>query len=240
MIHQRIIELITSVQPRVFNSLAPTKIVELFRLGEGDPPTLGIGTAEVVDGFYSFLGFTRLMSRAVIRKSIARGIEEGHFGYFSGPKPGLSSEGKYEVAPNKVRFKMPVAEDEVDLDTGFLMLPQAIPQPTHRPEEDSLRSGPEAERLAPVEEFLGSHSAPWRDWSRAGHRHAETRTRENGPTHLHRRSKYALRGLERDCQPRRPRWRSHGNGQRKSESGFDKSKLQNGVFEPLREADLID
>ena len=132
MIHERIVELITSFQPRVFNTLVPDKIVELFRLGEGAPPTLGVGTGEVVDGFYSFLGFTRLMTSGVIRKAIARGVQEGHFGYVSGPKPGLSAEGKYEVAPNKVRFKVAVADDEIDLDSGFLMLPQAIPQPEVR------------------------------------------------------------------------------------------------------------
>ena len=40
------------------SSLAPNKIVDLFRLGEGTPPDLGISNGEVVDGFYSFLGFT--------------------------------------------------------------------------------------------------------------------------------------------------------------------------------------
>ena len=59
-------------------------------------------------------------------------MRKDHFGYGSGPEPGLSAEGKYEVAPNKVRFKVAVAEDEIDLDSGFLMLPQAIPQPEVR------------------------------------------------------------------------------------------------------------
>ena len=232
MIHQRITELITSVQPRVFNSLAPTKIIELFRLGEGHPPTLGIGTAEIVNTSYSFLGFCRLMLRAVVRKSIARGIEEGHFGYFSGPKPGLSSEGKYEVAPNRVQFKTPWRRmRSISTPTFGVTAGHPAINLTDRRRTHSGRD-PEAERLAPVKECLGSHSASWRDWSRAGNRNAETRTRENGPTHIHRGSKYALRGLERDCQPCRPRWRSHGNCKRpESESGFDKSKLQNGVLE---------
>ena len=87
MIHERIVELITSVQPRVFTTLAPTKIVELFRLGEGSPPRVGISTGEVVDGFFSFLGFTRLMTSGVIRKAVAKGVLDGHFGYVSGAKP---------------------------------------------------------------------------------------------------------------------------------------------------------
>jgi hypothetical protein len=60
LIHQRVIELLMTVQPRVFATLSSSKIVDLFKLGEGAPPKVGIRTAEVVTGFYSFLGFTRL------------------------------------------------------------------------------------------------------------------------------------------------------------------------------------
>src|SRR5262249_36259332 len=120
---------ITSVQPRVFTSLTPNKIVDLFRLGEGTPPTFGISTGEVVDGFYSFLGFTRLMTSGVIRKAVAKGVQDGHFGYASGPKPTTGPDGKFQVAVAKVRFKTTVADDEIDLESGFLMLPSAIPQP---------------------------------------------------------------------------------------------------------------
>src|SRR5439155_11631236 len=53
MIHERVLELLTTVQPRVFSTLTPVKIVELFKLGEGKPPKLGARTSEVVEGFYS-------------------------------------------------------------------------------------------------------------------------------------------------------------------------------------------
>src|SRR5207244_1777906 len=75
MIHERVMELLTNVQPRVFPSLSPRKTAELFRLAEGERATLGARATEVVDGFYSFLGFTRLTSAAVIRKAIARGVQ---------------------------------------------------------------------------------------------------------------------------------------------------------------------
>ena len=58
MIHERIMELLVSVQSRVFSTLTPGKIVELFKLGEGTPPKLAVRTSEIVVGFYSFLGFT--------------------------------------------------------------------------------------------------------------------------------------------------------------------------------------
>ena len=94
MIHERIIELITSVLPRVFSSLAPNKIVELFRLGEGTPPALGVGTGEVVDGFYSFPGFTRLMTSGVIRKAITPRHPGGAFCLRHWPEAGPYARGK--------------------------------------------------------------------------------------------------------------------------------------------------
>jgi hypothetical protein len=48
--------------------------------------------------------------------------------YTSGAVPALGPDGKYQVALNKVRFELDIAEDEVDLESGFIMLPQAIPQ----------------------------------------------------------------------------------------------------------------
>src|SRR5690348_18098155 len=113
-------ELITQLKKRVFDNLNPGKIVEFFRLGEGTPPKLGIGTGELVSGFYSFLGFTRLTSDAVIRKAIVRGVKECAFGYTSGAVPVLSADGKYQVPLAKVRFDAVVAEDEIDLESGFI------------------------------------------------------------------------------------------------------------------------
>ncbi len=127
MIRERIVELITTVVPRVFNTLTANKIFDRFRLGQETPLTIGIAASQVVDGFYSFLGFTRLTTSAVIR-----GVQEGHFGYTSGPKPALSAEDNYEIARNKVRFRVTVADDELGLDSGSIMLPQAIPQPRLR------------------------------------------------------------------------------------------------------------
>ncbi len=74
-IQERLLELLTVVQPRVFDRLAPAKIVELFRLGKCGAPRLGIATREIVEGFYAFPGFTRLLNSGVIRQAIARGGE---------------------------------------------------------------------------------------------------------------------------------------------------------------------
>jgi hypothetical protein len=40
--------------------------VEFFKQGDGKPLAQGIRTADIVHGFYSFLGFTRLISEKVV------------------------------------------------------------------------------------------------------------------------------------------------------------------------------
>ena len=47
--------LIANVWQRSACLMNPSKVIELFKLGEGSSPTLGIKTADVVDGFCSFL-----------------------------------------------------------------------------------------------------------------------------------------------------------------------------------------
>ena len=242
MIHERIVELITTVQPRVFNTLVPNKIVDLFRLGEGTPPTLGVGTGEVVDGFYSFLGFTRLMTSGVIRKAIVRGIQEGHFGYVSGPKPTLSEQGKFEVALNKVRFKVAVADDEIDLDSGFLMLPQSIPKPTP-PDAPGSTAATQGEGTTISLGVAGSGQSA----SSSGH--AQT----GGTSTAVKPALDTVVDLTfaTDRNGLFAAWNAVANladmaGEvsvtihAESEKGFDKAKLQNGVLEPLREADLME
>ncbi len=231
-IHERVTELLTTTQPRVFTTLNPSKIVELFKLGEGKPPKLGIRTAEVADGFYSFLGFTRLTTNSVIRKAIVRGIQEGILGYIAGSVPTMGPDGRYQVSVEKVRFSKTVAEDEIDLDSGFLMMPQAVPQPAVQ----TPIPGPSGEVFPP-----GVTPIP-------------------GPTPP---------GVSPPIQPGLPfqkvvelsftgdrnqlfaAWNAVANladmagkvsvnVKAESEQGFDQNKLQNGVIEPLKEADLIE
>ncbi len=241
MIHERIVELITSVQPRVFASLTPNKIVDLFRLGEGTPPTLGISTGEVVDGFYSFLGFTRLMTSGVIRKAIAKGIHDAHFGYVSGPKPTAGPDGKFQVPVAKVRFKTTVGDDEIELESGFLMLPQAIP-------EAPVVTGGET----PVVVTGGGEGGT--GGATTGGTTIPTGVTVPGvtvPPAKPATDKTVDITFTTDRNGLFTAWNAIANladlaGQvqvtihAESEKGFEKSRLQNGVMEPLREADLIE
>jgi hypothetical protein len=240
LIHERIVELITSVQPRVFTTLSPTKIIELFRLEEGAPPQFGVSTGETVDGFYSFLGFTRLMNSGVIRKAIAKGIQDGHFGYISGPKPVAGPDGKFQVVHAKVRFKMVVADDEIDLDSGFLILPQAIPLPPtgSAPAAGAPGSGESSAIGVVTTSDIGG--AP-----------GATIPGQTIPLAKPATDKVVNLLFTVDRNGLFTAWNAIANladlaGKvqvtihAESEKGFDKAKLQNGVMEPLREADLIE
>jgi hypothetical protein len=229
MIFERSMELLTVVQSRVFTKLNPVKIVELFKLGEGQPPRLGIRCADVVSGFYSFLGYTRLTSKEVVQKAVARGVQEGVFGYFAGAVPVLDAAGKYQVARSKVRFDVSISDDEVDLESGFLMLPQAIPadvvpppgvgpvhpdttpQPgiTSRPEPGSPSPLPAPADKVVQLSFTANRDQIYTAWN-------------------------AIANLAEMAGKVEVSIRAE------SEKGFDKSKLQNGVLEPLREIELID
>ncbi len=226
MIFERSMELLTQVQSRVFPTLNPVKIVELFKLGEEQPPRLGIRCADVVSGFYSFLGYTRLTSKEVIQKAIARGVQEGIFGYFSGTSPALDATGRYQVARNKVRFNVSISEDEVDLESGFVMLPQAIPA--------EAPAGPGPVPPGPIPPHGGPTPPP----------------AAPGPIPPTGTEKAVQLQFTANRDELYAAWNAIANLadmagkvevsiRAESETGFDNSKLQNGVFEPLREADLI-
>jgi len=226
-------ELLVDVQRRVFETATPNKIVDLFKLGEGTPPTLGIKTSDVVDGFYSFLGFPRLVSSGVVKKAIAKGIHDDFFAYYSGSTPMLGSDGKYQVPVARVRANAVVSEDEIDLESGFLMMPQAVPVAT--PVPGSTGVGP---------------NVP------AGTQAGETPlvlTPPAGPSDVPA-GAGAQRSVEINFSADRNQLFSAWNAianladlagkvnvtvRADSAEGFDKGKLQNGVLEPLRESDLI-
>lgn len=135
LIHQRLMELLATVQRKVFDSVAPGKIVELFRIGEeGAAP--GIATDRVVAGFFSFLGYPRLRSAEVVRSAIARGVATGLFGYATG-RPALGDAGRYRFDRSRIAFERTLSPDEIDLDAGFLILPRALPEADAPPEPAS-------------------------------------------------------------------------------------------------------
>jgi hypothetical protein len=134
-IHERMMELLTATgTPKVHSTVTARKIVERLRLGDstipGEAARLGVKTADVLEAFFAFLEPPRLQAAVALKKGIARGIAEGSFGYMSGYTPTLGSDGRYQVARDKVILGRALSEDEIDLDSGFLILPTAIPEET--------------------------------------------------------------------------------------------------------------
>jgi hypothetical protein len=234
MIHERVLELLTTVQQRVFGSVTPTKITELFGLGEGAQSKPGMRVSEIVGGFYSFLGFTRLLSSEVISRAITRGVKEGSFGFTGGGSPKLNPDGKYQVQRSRIRFNTIIAEDEIDIETGFIMMPHTIPpEPIVQP-IPATTSG-EAPVIAPL---ITSPDA------------TATSTPIVAPT-ISQGRKIVDISFSANRDQFFKAWNALGNlvdmaGKVKvnikaeSEKGFDQNKLQNGVLEPLQELDLIE
>jgi len=132
-VHERVMELLTAVgTPKIHGTLHPRKVAERVKLGEalaaGEAPRQGVSTKDVRDAFFAFLEPPRISSDDVLRKAVARGVGEGMFAYTSG-SPTLGADGKYQVALSKVALSRSMSEDEVDLDSGFLIVPAAVPVP---------------------------------------------------------------------------------------------------------------
>lgn len=240
-VHDRMMELLIDLQRRVFTTVNPSKIVELFKLGEGTPPTPGIKTADVVDGFYSFLGFPRLVSSAVVKKAIAKGIADDFFAYYSGSTPALGGDGKYQVPVARVRFHTAVGEDEIDLESGFLMMPGAVPvtapSPTAAGAEPTsvIGGGP---GIAPMLALAPTPGPP-------------SGVPGASPSGEATAQKSVEISFSADRNQLFSAWNAIANLadlagkvsvtiRADSAEGFDRSKLENGVLEPLKESNLIE
>jgi hypothetical protein len=163
-IHARVMEFLTvGPSQRVFGTLTPTKIVERMKLGDviegSDQRRLGVRVRDVQDAFFGILGFPRLTEQAVLEKAISAGAEQGVFGYASYPSPALGEDGRYQVADDRVVFQRPLPVGEIDFETGFLMLPSALPLPpaaavgTEPPKQpEPTPSGPDTPGPGPTPE----------------------------------------------------------------------------------------
>ena len=235
LIHQRLEELLAMVQRRVFGTVAPGKILELFKLGEDGAAEPGIATEKVVSGFFSFLGFPRLLSDDVVRKAIVRGVETGLFAYTTG-RPTLGDDSRYQLDRSRVAFQRSVADDEIDLDSGFLIVPKALPI---EPDE-------------PVETIGGGEQPPRPTPHTGGANEVRDSAAPDSPTPPSQANEREITlSFTTDRDALFNAWSALANladlagtvsitATATSEDTFDRSKLENGVLEPLRELGLID
>ena len=229
-IHERLMELLATVQRKVFDSLAPGRIVELYRLGD-DAGDAGIPTDKVVAGFFSFLGFPRLHAADMVRAAIARGVETGLFAYTTG-RPALGDDGLYRLDRSRIAFERTVTEDEIDLDSGFLIAPAALPEQPSPPLPPTGGGGDDDAGYPPP----GGGASTGRE--RPGVTGAKGSRDVTISFVADRNELYeawnALANLADAAGKVSVRVRAA------SDKGFDDASIENGVLEPLREIGLID
>src|SRR5262249_18742978 len=149
---------------------------------------------------------------------------------------------KFQVTVAKVRFKTTVAEDEIDLESGFLMLPQAIPEAA-----PAVGTGPAVVVPGGGESGAAGVGTTGGTTTAIG----GTVPGGTGPAAKLATDKTVDISFTTDRNGLFTAWNAIANladlaGKvqvtihAESEKGFEKSKLQNGVMEPLREADLIE
>ena len=166
----------------------------------------------------------------MVRKAIARGVETGLFAYTTG-RPELGDEGRYRLDWSRIAFRRSVADDEIDPDSGFLMLPAALPvQPAEAAEGDEAQPEPEPPTGPDLEvRDRDAPDDPVAPDTVGGDEVALSFTAERD----------ALYGA----------WSALANladlagkvsVSVRAEGALDRAKLENGVLEPLRELGLID
>ena len=239
LIQQRLTELLTTVQRKIFGTLAASKITELFELGEPGAYVSGIATAEVLKGFYEFIGFPRLLSADAVRLAVARGVETGLFAYATG-RPQLGEDGRYLIDRSRITFERSVADEEIDLDTGWLITPAAIP-------ENAPPSGSETTTTTGTE--CGAHteqSVPVGSSSDGRYT-----PRGGSSVEIPSSSREINLSFEADQSKVYEAWSALANladmagaisikVAATAPMGYDEAKLENGVLEPLRELGLIE
>jgi Protein of unknown function (DUF499) len=232
-IHERLMELITVVVRRVYSSLTPGKMVELLRLGEslaaGEPASLGLTTEQIRDSFYGIIGFPRLEDDNVLRRAIIAGVKDGTFGYVGRAdrieRDRVKTEAGYFVGHNQAIIGKDLREDEIDLSSGFIVLPAAI----------------EAE--APLEPKVPTEPSPAPPETGGTITHQPTPPTYSAPSSqvrlklvLNRQQVYASFNAFANLADKAGTIEVVVNAQ--SLQGFDAVWLRNAVLEPLEEADV--
>ncbi|MDE0416420.1 MAG: DUF499 domain-containing protein [bacterium] len=235
LIHQRLMELLTNVQRCVFGTVAPGRLIELFKLGESGDHATGIATNKILSGFYEFLGFPRLLSSEAVRKAVTRGVETGLFGYITG-RPQLGDDGRYKIDRHRVAFERTVGEDEIDLDTGFLIDPTALPKlPTASDATTGDGDTPE-DKSSEIRDEGETNTTDDTDNDKSTSSRSDTLdvilsfTAGQSDLYAAWNALANLADLAGEVSI---------NAKATPPQGFDKAKLENGVIEPLRELGLI-
>ncbi|UCF91543.1 MAG: hypothetical protein JSW39_25275 [Desulfobacterales bacterium] len=164
---------------------------------------------------------------------------ESVFAYAIGGSPSLGSDGKFQVNRDKVVLGRPLADDEIDFDSGFLMMPAAVPearaaQPAGAAPVETGSVSPPSVHEAPTGMGVETGFGPAATGPEvAGRRKRVTLTFEATREQVFK-AFPAIANLADKSDGAKVRIRIEGS----SAAGFDPSWLRNAVNEPLDEADI--
>ncbi|MGB9553804.1 MAG: AAA family ATPase, partial [bacterium] len=123
-VHERLIEFLgKNVSGKLFDELRATKLLSLLGMGSGEEEKKAFETKMIRDLFFESLDFPRVTDEKVIASAIAQGVKDGIFAYSLKNKV-LEEEGKFLVKEKDAIFGRTVSPDEIDLDSGFILLPE--------------------------------------------------------------------------------------------------------------------
>lgn len=144
--HERIKELLIDIHGKLFESVRPSKLLSLMKMGSGEGEFQALDTSTVLDAFFSNPGFpVRITGKSVLVESITEGIADGLFAYAL--KSRVKEEGgKYWVSSKNCILRRTVVVDEIDLDSGVILLPEYVTsepgQPPVEPPQPPSEPGP--------------------------------------------------------------------------------------------------
>lgn len=127
-IHERLMELLgKNVRGKLFDEFRATKLLSLLQMGTGKDEKKAVETKIIRNLFFESLDFPRVTEEKVIASAIAQGVKDGIFAYALKSKV-VEESGKYSVKEKDAIFGRGVSPDEIDLDLGFVLLPECIMQ----------------------------------------------------------------------------------------------------------------
>lgn len=135
---ERLVELL-QMRGKVFDVLTPRKLMELTKMEQG------LEIKQIVETFFSSPEFPRVSDESVIKKAISRGVKEGLFGLTSKDKVQFIDD-KPVTVRDKLIIDKEVPEDEIDVSSGYLVLPQVVSKEAkeeisggEKPEEEEIK-----------------------------------------------------------------------------------------------------
>jgi len=125
-IHERLMELLKTSPPKVFDSLTKSKFLSLIKIENG------IEVKRIVDTFFSSLEFPRIIDENVIKNVIAKCVEDGSLGITTRDKVQVIGD-EIITPPEQTIIGKKISSEEIDTSDGYILNPKKI-QVEEKPE----------------------------------------------------------------------------------------------------------